>query len=799
MKIFLISSLIFILTACSDNSSDVSGLISTASESIPSSDTTAPILISSNNPISGTYIYENSISFTFDFDEAVFVSGSPQVEITIDGVSKFASLDSGDGTTSLTFSYIVEEAQTDLDGVEYQAIYLNGGEIKDAANNFADLSLFTSGSLGAVNIDSVRPSADTFEIDTFVGFTTTTAITLNMTSTGATQMYITNDPTCLTGGSWEPILSSKAYTLNPNILNEIYFITKNATENKSDCLSVSIVHDDQNPNAPGTISLLGNGSDIASNSSSWTSALDIGPAGLEKYEYAVSTTVDEAGIVAGGSWVDSLTSSFQIESGLSLVGSTDYYVLVRAVDNAGNKSNISVSSAWQIIVSPEAVTNLESSSTTTESISLGWSYPEDNGTAITDYYIYVKGGTYTDWTVIADGVSIATNYNHAGLDAETSYQYKMRAFNGINFSGWSNTLAVETLPDLAFFAPGFKAINIAGATANQVVSFDDSNDIYLNGVLVATLNKHETHAFTGADFDVLEGTKAFFVAGRGGSGSDTTKMNAVWSTGAWVGKDFIFNHNRSTPMKVKVFAFEASTVTIKQGGTTVATQAIAADSGYTFSLTTYASYTLESDGYVVAYTYANQGGTYYIDPKPLLPSSTDIIGLPSNAAKVSSATNSNGITMIRTNSALSSATVNSSSIYTTYGTGAYFTGDAMRIISTDPIVANSYADSDGGCSAPFLPVSMVKKRYGLNVESEWAAFASDRPVTITITKPDLTTSTITLTKSGVHADAPYKAYLSADYPAGTLFESTNPFAAWYEPKNDTNAGDNDETIMFGWD
>jgi len=612
-------------------------------------------------------------------------------------------------------------------------------------------------------------------------------------------MYLTSDSTCMTGGSWESILSSKAYILNSNVLNEIYFITKNTTENKSDCLSVSIVHDDQNPNTPGVISLLGDGSDIASDSSSWSVVSDNGPAGIEKYEYAVSTSLDEVGIVPGGAWIDSLTTAYQIESGLSLIGSTNYYVLVRAKDNAGNTSGIAVSPAWQIIVSPEAVTNLESSSTTTESISLGWSYPEDNGTAITDYYIYVKGGTFTDWTVVADGVSIATNYNHAGLDAETSYQYKMRAFNGINFSGWSNVLTIETLPNLEFFAPGFKAINIAGATANQVVSFDDDNDIYVNGTLVTTLNKHETHAFTGADFDVLEGTKAFFVAGRGGSGSDTTKMNAVWSTGAWVGKNFIFNHNRSTPMKIKVFAFEAATVVIKQAGVAVATQAITADSGHTFSLSTYATYTIESTGYILAYTYANSGGTAYIDPKPLLPSSTDIIGFPSNSAKVSSGMNSNPITMIRTNSAVSSSTLSSSATYTTYGTGSLYTGDAMRIISTDPIVANSYADANGGCSAPFLPVSMVKKRYGLNVESEWAAFSSDRPVTITVTKPDLTTSTLTLTKSGAHADAPYKAYLSTDYPAGTLFESTDPFAAWYEPKNDTNAGDNDETIMFGWD
>ncbi len=113
-------------------------------------------------------------------------------------------------------------------------------------------------------------------------------------------------------------------------------------------------------------------------------------------------------------------------------------------------------------------------------------------------------------------------------------------------------------------------------------------------------------------------------------------------------------------------------------------------------------------------------------------------------------------------------------------------------------MAVSNADSNGYCQAPFVPVSMMKKKFGLNVQSQYVAFASDRPVTVTITKPDLTTTTLTLTRSGTGAKTPYKAYLSASYPEGTLFEGSDVMQAWYQPITSTYSAGDDETVMFGW-
>ena len=114
------------------------------------------------------------------------------------------------------------------------------------------------------------------------------------------------------------------------------------------------------------------------------------------------------------------------------------------------------------------------------------------------------------------------------------------------------------------------------------------------------------------------------------------------------------------------------------------------------------------------------------------------------------------------------------------------------------MVAASLADGNGNCTAPFLPISMMKKRFATNVGATWVAFASDRPAVITVTEPGGTTSSLTLMRSGTDPLSPYYGRL-ASQSEGTVYESSDRFGAWYEPNTDTNAANRDETIMFGFD
>ncbi|MCP9849484.1 VCBS repeat-containing protein, partial [Cyanobium sp. Morenito 9A2] len=115
---------------------------------------TAPLpvaLVGAVNP-SGSYGLGAVIHLTVAFDEAVLVSGVPQLQLETGSVDRFATYSSGSGTTTLTFTYTVQAGDTsaDLDQLSAAALSLNGGAIKDAAGNHAILALAAPGSPGSL-------------------------------------------------------------------------------------------------------------------------------------------------------------------------------------------------------------------------------------------------------------------------------------------------------------------------------------------------------------------------------------------------------------------------------------------------------------------------------------------------------------------------------------------------------------------------------------------------------------------------------------------------------------------------
>tara|TARA_B100001971_G_scaffold215190_1_gene259590 strand:+ start:15710 stop:18121 length:2412 start_codon:yes stop_codon:yes gene_type:complete len=794
--------ILFIFISCAQEGESSKTLFSgNQSPTVDTSDVTAATIDSISLPASATYNYEDIISIDIEFSETVGSIGSPSLEIDINGNLVDLPLVAGNNSSVFTFAKAIDIETIDNDGIEIVQLKGNGNDIVDAGLNVTDLDLSAlSFDSSGILVDSIRPTINSLSINTGELFTNNTSATLNIDATNANEMLISLASDCSTE-TFEAYNTSKSLTLTDNSLNNYYVQFKSSAGSLSDCTNISITHDNLTPNSP-AITLTLDASDIASDTSSWTTVSDNGPSGIDHYEFALSTTNTEAGIISGGEWVDiGLNLSHQIDSGITLSPATDYYTLVKAVDKAGNEI-ISASSAYQITVSPEVITNLEASNRTSDSITLGWSVPVDNGTPITDYEIEYYGGAIGSWTIFNDGVNNNTSASINALDAETEYNFRIRAFNGTNYSGWSNTLTVETLPNIDFFNGGYKAINISGAPNNQVVSMADGNVLQLDGSPLTTLNKGETYAFTASDFSVLEGTEPFYVAGKLGNGSiggSNDQGNATWATSSWVGKEFLTILSRNAPLKLKVYAFTDSTITVYRGGALEDSISLTEGNGHTFSLASLGSYEIESTGFIVAFSYGNDGGLYY-DPKPLLPSSKDIIGFPSASAKLGSKTNSNSVTYTHSNDNSGSITLNAGSLSTLnpQGTSNQYQSNAVRLRADENIIANSVADSDGYCSAPFVPVSMFKSKFATNVSTDYIAFASDRPVTITVTFPNASTSTITLTRSGSDPKAPYYARVS-NYVAGVVFEGSDVFQAWYEPNTSTNAGDDDETVMFGWD
>jgi methionine-rich copper-binding protein CopC len=161
-------------------------------------DTNAPNAPSVTGPTSGSYKAGQTLSFVATFNEAVTVTGTPRIAVTIGSTTRYANYASGSGTTALTFSYLVAAPDTDTDGIAIASpIDLNsGGTIKDAATNNATLT-YTAPALTAVLVDTTAPAAGATPItvndaDTSTGYTANDIITLNFSEPIAATNLLTN-------------------------------------------------------------------------------------------------------------------------------------------------------------------------------------------------------------------------------------------------------------------------------------------------------------------------------------------------------------------------------------------------------------------------------------------------------------------------------------------------------------------------------------------------------------------------------------------------------------------------------
>jgi hypothetical protein len=96
----------------------------------------------------GTYEEGAVIPIRVTFTEPVLVTGTPKLTIALGEGDKELAYVGGSGSRSLYFNYTVAEGDTaaDLDYAGTDALALDGGTIKDAADNEAVLTLAAPGS-----------------------------------------------------------------------------------------------------------------------------------------------------------------------------------------------------------------------------------------------------------------------------------------------------------------------------------------------------------------------------------------------------------------------------------------------------------------------------------------------------------------------------------------------------------------------------------------------------------------------------------------------------------------------------
>ena len=111
----------------------------------------------------GVYGIGDAIEVTVTFSENVTVTGTPRLELYIGGPGKTAAYESVVGST-VVFSYTVAERDWDNDGIAISSnrLTLNGGSIKDAADNDADLSHVALSAQEDHKVDGIPPRVSGF-------------------------------------------------------------------------------------------------------------------------------------------------------------------------------------------------------------------------------------------------------------------------------------------------------------------------------------------------------------------------------------------------------------------------------------------------------------------------------------------------------------------------------------------------------------------------------------------------------------------------------------------------------------
>jgi hypothetical protein len=92
---------------------------------------------------------------------------------------------------------------------------------------------------------------------------------------------------------------------------------------------------------------------------------------------------------------------------------------------------------------PAAPSNLTATAVSISQINLSWT---DNSNNETGFKIErCQGVSCTNFVEIATTAANATSFNNTGLARNTRYRYRVRAFNAVGNSGYSNIATARTL------------------------------------------------------------------------------------------------------------------------------------------------------------------------------------------------------------------------------------------------------------------------------------------------------------------------------------------------------------------
>jgi large repetitive protein len=214
----------------------------------------------------------------------------------------------------------------------------------------------------------------------------------------------------------------------------------------------------------------------------------------------------------------------------ALLDGTQYYYRVSATNSAGDSSFSNEANGITIMRAPSG---LASTAVSASQINLTWT---DNSLAENGYYIEQSPVDNVHFVQIAATAPNATAYSVTGLTAGTKYYYRVRAFNSITTSAYSNQTNATTLSNIPVPPSGLTVTSTTSSSVSLAWADNSNNEtgfkiLRKKGAtgtytLIKTTLANVT-TYTDNDSVLLDGTQYCYEVAATNSAGDSGFSNEV--------------------------------------------------------------------------------------------------------------------------------------------------------------------------------------------------------------------------------------------------------------------------------